>query len=341
MVGYVLNNAFFREFSDYLLKFGAAYHVPVCAIPSQNIIKHFHGEPLYAEVWDGGRIAAHEVDFPTYLDTSGKIYSDKYAAHFETGFISWLKSKTSILSQKSISKEKLVIAMLSSELSLYAIPTWHIETYSQLENTLIRLKQGLMKPTSGRKGKGVCKLHMENGKIIVQTSTSISHFNEECFLSYISDIASNHLGETALLQPCFDFSLDDCHAVDFRLLRHRGRSGEWEEVATYARVGATSLVSNVSQGGFIADARETLQMIAGNSADALYEEIMYIGEALPPLIQRFRGNDAYCLGLDIAIDRQSMRPFVLEANTYPGTKFHICQLAEKRVQYYRYLLDNQ
>ena len=41
----------------------------------------------------------------------------------------------------------------------------------------------------------------------------------------------------------------------------------------------------------------------------------------------------------MGIDRGSLCPYVIEVNTFPGTRFHAWQLAEKRVQYFKYLLQ--
>ena len=43
--------------------------------------------------------------------------------------------------------------------------------------------------------------------------------------------------------------------------------------------------------------------------------------------------------IDVGIDRGSLCPYVIEVNTFPGTRFHAWQLAEKRVQYFKYLLQ--
>ena len=98
--------------------------------------------------------------------------------------------------------------------------------------------------------------------------------------------------------------------------------------------------TDISQGGYIADSKEILYQIAGDKGEDIYKEIMHIGEELPHLIQKYSDETVFCLGMDIAVDRQSMRPFILEANTYPGAKYPTRQLAEKRVRFYQYLLNN-
>ena len=343
MIGFVINHQFFQAFADYLLKFGYVNQTPVCAVSMQNLKKCFGGSPLFADIWNGGTLEKDvQIEIPTFLDSGGNVFSEKNAEYFDAGFLNWLHDQTTVLTQKSLAKESLAHALLSCDLSLYAIPTWHVSTFSELLNRMQAINRGFLKPISGRKGLGTCKIWSDNRPhFTIRNIDGTFKLTEEWFLTYLARNEKDGLGSSVLLQPCLDFSLDESHAIDFRLLRHRGKNGVWEEVATYARIGATNLVSNVSQGGFIGDPRETLSVIAGDQADSLFDEIMFLGEAIPKLIQRFRGDSVFCLGLDVAVDRSTLRPYILEANTYPGTKYFTCQLAEKRVQYYQYLLEQQ
>lgn len=342
MIGFVHNYSTSLEFANYLLKFSAVYNVPFCVIQSKNLSVHYDGNPLIATVWQCDDAAEQIIDLPPVLDTVGELFSDKYADKYKEGFLPWLRKSCNILTQSSFFKDRLSNVLLTSNLSLYAIPTWNVDSYDGIQSILKLANKIIIKPVGGKMGKGICRLEkIDNQAIICHDASGDHEFDPDWFLDYQNALISSRLGRLIIAQPCLDFSLDDRHAVDFRLLRHRGRTSEWEEVATYARIGASSLVSNVSQGGYIADAKDILSEIAGDTAQSLYDEIMYIGQELPLLIQKHKGDSAYCLGMDIAIDRQSMRPFILEANTYPGTKYHACQLAEKRVQYYRYLLNCQ
>lgn len=339
MIGYSICH-FDLLLPEYLMKLCYAYDVPFCCVELRSLYDHFKGAPLIAKRWSGGKTEDFQAEVPAILDAGLVFRSSRFEA-YDPGFVPWLRERCQILEQASVAKSKLPAVMIHGGLSLYAIPTWNIENYSELCSTLSYVKNALIKPCSGRKGLSVFRLSQDEcGKLYIHSANKSSLLDEASFTKLLEQLRANKLGSSFLMQPRLDFSLDENHAVDFRLLRHRGACGAWEEVATYARIGATSLVSNVSQGGFIANAKDILQEIAGDGADALYEEIMFIGNELPRLIQAHCGEEAYCLGLDIAVDRQTLRPFVLEANTYPGTKYHTYQLVEKRAQYYQYLLEN-
>lgn len=339
IIGFVYPGVTCTDTARSILLHAAAYQIPVIAFSFPHLLSHFHGNPLIAERWDGKHIVSFETVLPSILDSEKNIFTKKNLQPYGTEFSAWLKKDTRLLVQYSVKKEAIPQILLPTDLCSYMIPTWRVSSYSRLLQQLSFVKDAILKPDMGRQGMGVCKLSRQaDGSVILQNKDGQESLTEALFSELLKAIPAKGLGEYFLLQPCLDFSLDESHAVDFRLLRHIGQDGTWEETATYARVGASALVSNVSQGGFIADARETLQSIAGAQTDALYDEIMTIGEKLPPLIQSRGDATVFCLGMDIAIDRKTMRPFILEANTYPGTKFHARQLAESRAAYYSYLM---
>lgn len=340
MIGYVTAEIDSNPFTDCLMKFAYQYNVPFCVISLDVIKEHFFGSPLIARRWNGSFFEESQVSLPSCLDTGGKIFSTKHEALYPAGFLSWINNKCEILTQRSIAKGCLSSVMLSSNLARYAIPTWKVSSYSEVREHLIFAKHLLLKPLKGRKGLGICRITVEDDQSVYMTDTDGSYvFSEEAFEQFQEKTAAANLGKSFYLQPCLDISLDETHSVDFRLLRHRGLTGEWEEVASHAKIGANSLVSNVAQGGYIDKVENVLQTIAGSRSGSLYDEMMYIGMELPRLIQKYRGDAAYCLGIDVAVDRQTMHPYVLEANTYPGWQFHYYQLANKRVQFYQYLLN--
>lgn len=326
------------EFVRMLPLYSLAYRVPFCIISDDAIRQMVAGDQATVSVWDGFVFSEAVSELPEVIDCVGKLDGISSRKHFGDAFVDQLLDASYVLSQKSLNKYVLMKAMLMSDLSLYTIPSIDATDFQTICDHIKQFPRALIKPANGRQGIGVCKITNLDGQLTVKTVDGTVPFSEAFFFDYFSNLKLNNM-EKILVQPCFDFRLDDKHSVDFRLLRHRGRQGTWEEVATYARIGATDVVSNLHQGGYVGNAIDIIRKIAGEKADSLYEEIMMLGEKVPKLIQQFRGEQVFCIGLDVAIDRETLRPFVLEANTYPGTRFHACQLAEKRVQFYQYVLD--
>lgn len=344
MIGYITANpTVSKPFTDCLLKFASLYQVPFCVISLEQLLAHFSGAPLIGQIWDNGSIIeSSNIPLPSILDSETCFFQKKFDSYYTPGFLSWIQDNCNIIKQRSIPKQLLPSLLTSYNMAEYAIPTWSVASYDELIDLFHYSDYIFLKPISGRKGRGTFRVRKSSEHtIFIKDANREQVLSAQAFNDMLTEINISKLGNTFLAQPCLDFSLDDRHAVDFRLLRHIGKSGEWEEVATYARIGASSLVSNVSQGGFIADAKDTIQMIAGSKLTEIFDEIIHLGNVLPRLIQSKLQNDVFCLGLDIAIDRKTLCPYVLEANTYPGTRFHQYQLAEKRVQYYQYYFEKQ
>lgn len=341
MIGFVYSDPNISEFTRSVLKYAYTYSVPVIGICLENLVAHFRGAPLTAVFWNGHDLETFETTLPEILDAEYNSFSKFGLEQYEPEFAIWLKEHTKILMQQaSIPKKDLPNAMLFGGLLQYSIPGWEIFNYSELVQRLSMIPSAIIKPTCGRKGKGVCKLQKSSdGTVKLLNNDGVLPLTEELFLDYLRKNTESGFGSSALLQPCMDFSYDDSHALDFRLLRHRGRTGAWEEVGTYARVGGSAFVANVSQSGFVADPKSVLHQIAGEKADEVYAEIMEIGEKLPVIIQKFRGDSAYCLGIDVGVDRATLQPYVIEANTYPATKYFYRQLSEKRVLFYEYIMN--
>lgn len=149
------------------------------------------------------------------------------------------------------------------------------------------------------------------------------------------------MGGEKLLQPFLDFHYDSDHVLDYHLLRQRGADGKWEEVATFGRIGSNTITSNFHTGGSMIEADMALRAIAPEKADALLKEIMKLEEKLPLLAEKYFGQSAFCIGFDIAVDRATLHPYVMESNLTPGLRFIQYQFADHRVNYYKYLLSKR
>lgn len=211
--------------------------------------------------------------------------------------------------------------------------------YQELIQHVKIFRHCIVKPIGGRQGRFVSRIDYDGNVTFIENANGKEELTPTRWDEYLADLKRFGFG-LPLLQPRLDFSLDENHAVDFRLLVARGGSGSWEEVDIYARIGATKFVSNVSRGGYISDAESILAQIAENRADELLATLHSIAAKLPVLIQQHIDRPISCFGIDVGIDRSTLQPYVLEANIFPGAKYHSWQLAHKRVQYYQYLLKN-
>lgn len=337
MIGFIKENSADEELARILSVFSNAYHVPFCSFHSSAVASHISGEPLIADFWNGSGYDPRPIPLPEIIDWNRTSYGEGLSFSEDSPEGLWLRDHTKMLFQRSLSKEQLAVVLLRSPLVSYMIPTFPISSYSDLQSTVSYIRPAILKPSNGQRGKYVCRLDLtSDGKLMVTSKSGQQEFTEDTFLRYqksVSGFRQSHV----LLQPCLDFHYDDTHSLDFRLLRHRGATGKWEEAVTYARIGSNAITSNLSQGGFIAKPLDILNVIAGNDANQVYEEIMMLGEKVPLLVEEIYGDAAFCVGIDVGVDRKSLHPYIMETNAAPGHKHHIYHYAEKRVQYYSYL----
>ena len=337
MIGIVRPGPQIDTLTKYLLILSSAYGVPLC---SYNLFDlNLEQQTTPAIFWCKGSLEERQTALPAFSE----FQFSRTLADVNEGFkqrMQWLREHTSITDNPAIAKEHLSQAMLRSAFSIYAIPTYRVTTMPELRNLTKIIPNAIIKPSGGRKGIGVMHVHCSGTELTMREKEKCWTANDDTWSAYVQFLSENRMG-VPIIQPRLDFSLDDRHAVDFRLLVARGGSGNWETVAIYPRIGATRLVSNVAQGGYIGDAMEVLETIAPGKASELMELLEYIATELPELIQSYRQAPIAALGIDVGIDRGSLQPYVLEANSRPSTKLHAWLLAEKKTQYYKYLLERQ
>lgn len=327
------------SFEQELLLLCSAYKISACVF-SPVLIDHTLASPLIpVQYWDGTAFRKAITPVPEILDCRFNPFLNKVVTWLQPERQRWLLKHSAVL-DRGIPKEQLSQVLMCSPLYPLAIPTYRLTEYGELLRYAKLLRHCIIKPSGGRQGSCVARVDYDGDVLSMETADGIEELTPTLWDDYLTTLNHSNFG-LPLLQPRLDFSLDAEHAVDFRLLVARGSSGLWEEVEIYARIGATRIVSNVSRGGYISDAESILSQIAGERADELLATLHSIAAELPVLIQQYVDRPISCLGIDIGIDRNTLQPYVLEANTLPGAKYHSWQLAHKRVQYYQYLLKNR
>lgn len=283
--------------------------------------------------WNGQDYFTAEAELPPLLDNATPL--GKHSMPGCPDAVLDFLSRRGVLSNVAVSKAVLSHLLMMSELSAFAIPTQTVTTLEEIAHTLQLWRHCFLKPKGGSKGRGALELRQTEQGIIYQSADGGGLLTPESWQAFRNRWADY---TEYLIQPRLDFHTASGHALDFRVLVSRGGSGDWETVAIYPRIGASSVVSNVSRGGYIGDASEVLRAEFGDAAVRLEQSLNTLAQRVPALIQRVRENPICCLGIDVGIDRGSLQPYVIEANSFPGVKYHAYPLAEKRILYYRHLL---
>lgn len=340
MIGFVqVGDAHSKEIL-LISQFAYAKNVPFCHFPLDAISACIEGKPLIAKRWTGEGYEAFETELPKYVDHITALKSKTSKLLFYKPQIDWLYAHAKVLVQKSFHKDELMRAMITNGLGEYAIPSFPVNNYQEIINYLSYIKPAIIKPVYGKQGLFVYKLYKKGTAFYAEDQNGAQPFTEAFCENYFSRV-SPYFGKAVILQPFLDFHYDNDRVLDFRLLRQRGADGKWEEVATFGRIGSNSITSNFHTGGSMIEADMALRAIAPEKADALLEEIMMLGEKLPMLAEKYYGEDAFCIGFDIAVDRATLHPYVMESNLTPGLRFIQYQFADHRVNYYKYLLSKR
>ncbi len=320
-----------------LLLLSAAYHVPVYFYNAANIDPERENPLVPGFFWNGASMETKEIEVPIYSENM--MFRQKHIAsrYLNEDQYNWVLRHTKMTDSAGINKQDLPRILLSSPYAECAIPTYFVSSYEKLQALAQVMPVSIVKPSGGRLGLGVLHLDLKDGVLMCRSSQKTRPMTPEVWQEYLEYLSKNKFGQP-IFQPRLNFTLDDRHALDFRLLVARGANGDWETVSISARIGSTNLVSNVARGGFACGAMDALTIIAGDKAETLMDKLRQLTVDLPRLIQSHCKNTITSIGFDIGIHRDTLQPYLLEANTNPGT-YLVWELSEVRVQYYGHLLS--
>ncbi len=285
--------------------------------------------------WESGEFIKVRIDFPKYIDIpfGVKYIKQNYAEEYD-----WIKKHTILLDEQAIDKYSLQREMLTSELSPYAIPTFPLTAYDDLVKMLGVFPQAIIKPMGGTKAAGLMKLDKQDETICYSTRDCTGEFSRTVFEEH-----RKMIGEQVvfLFEPRLNILNDAGRAVDFRCLVALNGNAEWQNVLTYARIGGSNVASNFSDGGSLNFAIEVLEQMVPGMATEKPDEINAVALKVAKFIQSRSSLLSCRLGIDICLDRNTNRVYVIEANAKPGTKFvGPWPLQLVMAQYYQYVLKN-
>ena len=312
------------------------YGVDAYVYPLSEVNTYIDKGYINAYQWIDGELKKCQTDLPKYTEI---YFSTSKLAKIYSAELQWLKEHTTLTDDFGLSKAMLQHALLKSDLSPYAIPTFCFKTYSELCNLLFAIPNAIVKPSGGTKGLGIMKLSTLQGKTTYSTHDSSGELSQASFDRYVASMDDRKVN-TLLLEPCINIKNDEGKAVDFRCLVSLDGNGEWTNVLTYARIGGSEVASNFSDGGSLNFALEVLEQLVPGQGEEKLAEINRVALDVSKLVQETSKNEVSWLGLDICLDRDSNQIYVIEANSKPGVKFvGPWPLALVRAQYFKYLLQ--
>ncbi len=310
------------------------YGVETYMFSKSEISRYLKDGFINAYYWQGGEMQTVSVDFPKYLilDCDIEILEKKDKPTYD-----FLTNNTVLLDEGGLNKYFLQQAILKSELKEHGILTFAFTKYCDLLNLLNLTNDAIIKPMDGRLGIGVMKVRRDGEKVIFKTAQKEGVLTESEFNDYYDNVAQS---ENLLFEPRINILNDEGHAVDFRCLVALNGKAEWENVLTYARIGATGVASNITAGGMYGTALETLESLAPGKGKELLEKMNKLAIDAVKLV-RENSKFPMCLeGVDICLERGTNKLFVIEVNKRPGMKLMgSWETAVTLAQYFKYILD--
>ena len=217
--------------------------------------------------------------------------------------------------------------------------TFGVETYEQVVTSVAIMQDCIIKPSGGRQGRGVLSAKMDGASVLINDGERIQPLTEAYWAQYIQKLTDEDL-KMPIIQPRLNFKFEG-KAMDFRLLTAKGRSGTWEIIKIYARVGSNEVTSNVSRGGYRDNLTVVLQKLCPEQAERLEKELYELALGVPEVIEQNNSSAANYFGIDVGIDCDTMQTYVVEANTFPQPGVSAKEIADKKTDYYLYLLEQE
>lgn len=312
-----------------LMLVAAAYHIKLGIFSDSDLYitdGKCAGRALF---WNGDRFEIAEAYVPDYIENYYPPYSLKKSG---PDVFPYLQSKK-LLNGISLDKEKLQYALIQNGLGQYAIPTSRLNEFEDIVRAMSIYSSCVVKPVQSNQGRNIYFIEKCEDKLFYSGKEKNGELTPDTY----SEICpgQNH---RFIIQPRLNFQNKLGQAYDFRLLVSRGRTGDWEPVSIYSRIGSTQYVSNVSAGGSMSYPEQTLYEIVGDQTEKYVDELRQLAVRIPKMLDRYSTGLVSNYGIDVGLDYNSRQLYVIEANVGPGCRFVYWSYAEKRTQYYRYLL---
>lgn len=310
-----------------------AYLIPVMNVPTGN------QEPIVeAFIWKDGKLEKTITEFPYFVEFYFPYASIK--KHCPQQY-QWLEAHVRFTDYLGMNKVSFQNLLTASSLYPHAIPTVVVSTYEEIVKYMSAIPKAILKPLEGTRGVGIMRLNKESSGITYASYLGSGSFTEESFQAYCNGEVKE-LNGPLLLEPYINIKDDAGRAIDFRCLVSLNGQGKWQNVLTYARIGASDVSSNFSHGGSLNYADEELaELIPGQAKEKLAEMNQIVLEAAE-LICKDKVHHPSILGFDVCLERETGKLYIIEANSKPGVKLvGPWPLSLARAQYFRYLLEHQ
>lgn len=276
-----------------------------------------------------------EVDTPKFIDINPNYFNSKRYKYVVDHL-----NKHSVLSadkRMPLPKDKLQeIFMNDSKMSKYLIPTKNITNFNDIEEYVDKFNTVVLKPVFSNQGRNVFIL--DKGK----SSNYILGYNKrenKLTPNELKDFYTKKIQDKGfIVQKYIESRTPQGHPFDCRVHVEKNGKNEWKNVKNFIRIGVgQTVISNVSQGGGIANIKDFLTTNYPDDWEEIYKGIKRTAKVIPYKVEEFLGKEYMTMGFDIGIDGDGSL-YLYEVNDYPIVSPMRSEVAMARAEYYKYML---
>ncbi|SCS82840.1 YheC/YheD family protein [Staphylococcus caeli] len=307
----------------------AHQHIPFYYFTPNDV--NLDNTTINAKFLENGQWIHKTIPFPTVIDnepinkTNKALYNVlKEHATFTTYP---LGGKTKVFNLLYENEEKFKDVL---------IPFKIVENQYDVIDFIDKYQKILLKPSISNQGRDIVAIEkLKNGYHFIN-DTSIDLISKVNFEAKLNELI---LSKKYICQPFIHSKTKSGIPFDFRLHVRKKANGKWTKVKAYPRIGIEkNITANISQGGAIASIVPFLKTQYPNDWRKIKNKIDIICTNFPRNFEKLYPYPLDALGIDLGIDTEG-KLWLFEVNTYPGQKFFEIESAEKRVDFYKYLLS--
>lgn len=301
-------------------------------------------EKITAYKWDYDKEQWYvsEIDIPDVVICYGTPVTEKHEK-----LTRLLQKHSTFVSEATCHKFEQYKLISESEFADLNIPTVELNR-NNLDNSLevikgmlLRYSSIVIKRATSSRGLGLLFIdNSENEWVLDDCKTKIHGDLDFITASTHKKIASRLKYRDYLIQPLINSSIQD-RAFDFRVHTQKNRNGEWQITRSYVRLSElSSYLPNTSKGGYQGDIEPFLENYFPKHADAILEKLHSSAIGISQLRNTHAKNQLSELGIDYILDPSS-KLWVVEANIFPGAKYHYYPRIATKIGYALFLYKNK
>ncbi len=280
---------------------------------------------INAQVWTVNGFVREVTEFPHYVEFGGGAGD----------YRKLLADETTIIDDYKLTKNQVSDFLLTTKFAPCIIPTVHTHNPVRVLSCSMMYDEIIIKPVEGARGERInCLKVCDEGFVFTDTEGVVKALNYQDSLNYINELYN---GKPLIIQPRMKFLNKDGRIMDFRINVEKNGKGEWSTVFMIARTSRGSIVSNISAGGYVSEAKKTLEIDFGENAQSLIEKFTEIAKDLPPLIEEASQCNMLSLGIDVAVDAETLQSYIIEVNVIPQVHYHKSAYVSTKADYFAYL----